>query len=220
MPRTRRAIVSGYCYHVLNRANNKARIFHDDADFAAFTSFIAEGQMRCPLSLLAACLMPNHIHLVLQPHDDAAITRWMHWLFTSHVGRHHRRYGTIGRLWQGRFKASAIQHDHHLLIVMRYVERNALRAGLVARAEDWRWGSLNWRLRAHPLILPNAPPIALPADWPDFVNAPQTDQELEDLRASIARERPIGTEEWVTETAIELGVTNSINPRGRPRKQA
>src|ERR1041384_5652026 len=109
MPRTARSILPGYCYHVINRSNNRARIFHDDADYAAFMAFLAEAQQRFSASLLAACLMPNHVHLVLQPNESDAITRWMHWLLTSHVGRHHRRYSTGGRLWQGRFKALAIQ---------------------------------------------------------------------------------------------------------------
>lgn len=219
MPRTRRAIVAGNCYHIINRANNKARIFHDAADFAAFTGFISDAQRRHPLALLAACLMPNHIHLVLQPRKDTEITRWMHWLFTSHVSRHHRKYKTCGRLWQGRFKASVIQCDVHLLTVMRYVERNALRAGLVKRAEDWRWGSLNWRLRQHPLLLPQESPVPLPPNWTEWVNRPHTDQELQELRSSINRQRPIGSPDWMAQTALQLGVTSSLNPRGRPRKR-
>jgi putative transposase len=121
----------------MNRANNKERIFHDYADYAAFVGFMAAAQQRCPLGILATCLMPNHVHFVLQPSGDGAISRWAHWLFTNQAARHHRRYATVGRLWQNRFKASAIQQELHLLRVMRYVERNAARAGLVSRAEDW-----------------------------------------------------------------------------------
>jgi len=217
MPRTARGIAAGFCYHVINRANNKARIFHDYSDYAAFVGLIAAAQLRNPVALLAACLMPNHVHLVLQPAADRDIARWMHWLFTSHVGRHHRKFQTGGRLWQGRFRASAVQRDSHLLIVMRYVERNALRARLVSRAEDWPWGSLNWRLRGHPLVMPHASPVPLPADWAQLVNEPQTPEELESLRASINRQRPIGSESWVACATQALGMQSSVGTSGRPR---
>ncbi|HEV7608874.1 MAG TPA: transposase [Steroidobacteraceae bacterium] len=203
---------------MINRANNKARIFHDNSDYAAFTGFMAEARLRFNASLLAACLMPNHVHFVLQPNHPSDITRWMHWVFTTHVGHHHRKYGTLGRLWQGRFKASPIQRDRHLLLVMRYVERNALTAYLVGRAEDWRWGSLHWRMHGHPLLAPDASPVTLPNNWIEWVNTAQSAKELANLRASISRERPIGSEEWVLQTARDSGMMSSINPRGRPRK--
>jgi putative transposase len=204
---------------VINRGNNKARIFRDNADYAAFTGYMAEAQRRFSASLLAACLMPNHVHLVLQPAFASDITRWMHWVFTSHVGHHHRRHGTTGRIWQGRFKASAIQCETHLLTVMRYVERNARTASLVPRAEDWLWGSLHWRVQGHPLLALDSPPVALPENWVAWVNAAQTAKELAELRASIARERPIGEDDWVAQAARESGMTSSITPRGRPRKK-
>ncbi|HUG89208.1 MAG TPA: transposase, partial [Planctomycetaceae bacterium] len=84
----------------------------------------------------------NHFHLVLWPHKDGDLSRWMQWLLTAHVRRYHRHYGGSGHVWQGRFKAFPIQQDEHLLSVLRYVERDALRVGLVRRAEDWPWGSL------------------------------------------------------------------------------
>jgi len=66
----------------------------------------------------------------------------MHWLLTAHVRRYQRHYHSTGHVWQGRFKAFPIQEDEHLLVVLRYIERNPLRAGLVERAEEWSWSSL------------------------------------------------------------------------------
>jgi putative transposase len=77
--------------------------------------------------------MPNHFHLVLWPRGDGDLSRWMQWLLTSHVRRYHRHYGGSGHVWQGRFKAFPVQKDRHLLIALRYVERNPVRAGLVER---------------------------------------------------------------------------------------
>lgn len=131
MPRTLRASLGDYCYHVLNRGNARAQVFHDDGDYRAFVDLIGTACERLPMRVLAYCLMPNHFHLVLRPHGDGDLSRWMQWLLTAHVRRHHRRYGTTGHIWQGRFKAFPTQDDGHLLAVLRYVERNPLRAGLV-----------------------------------------------------------------------------------------
>jgi putative transposase len=136
MPRALRTICANECYHVINRANQKARVFHSPADYDTFIGCILEAQERLNLPLLAMCLMPNHVHLVVRPLQDGDLAKWTGWLFTTHVRRHHRKYDSTGRLWQGRYKASLIQQDVHLLTVLRYVERNALTAALVKRAED------------------------------------------------------------------------------------
>jgi putative transposase len=217
MPRTARAIAAEYCYHVLNRGNKQARIFHEPADFAQFQSLIVRAQERLELPILAACLMPNHVHLVVQPRSATDIARWMHWVFTTHVRWHHAKYSTTGRLWQGRFKAFAIQSDHHLLTVMRYVERNALRANLVERAEDWRWGSLAWRRSSSEIGL-GEPPTPLPPYWRHLVNEPQTAAEIAETRTCANRQRPFGAEDWVEAQAKALGVDQSLAPIGRPRK--
>jgi putative transposase len=78
--------------------------------------------------------MPNHFHLVLRPYADGDLSHWMRWLMTTHVRRYLRHYQHSGHIWQGRFKAFPIQEDEHLATVVRYVERNALRANMVARA--------------------------------------------------------------------------------------
>jgi len=218
MPRPPRLIVADQCYHILNRANRRADIFHDAGDYAAFIALMARAQERVDLPILAACLMPNHIHLVVRPAADSDIPNWTRWLFTTHVRHYHEKYGTAGRLWQGRYKSFLIQDDHYLLTVLRYVERNAQRAKLVARAEEWRWGSLSWRVAKNTPLVLSDPPVTLPKYWVDFVNQPQTAAEVEAIRTSVNRQRPFGDPGWVEHRAHEAGLAQSLVSVGRPRK--
>ena len=218
MPRTARSLVAKGHYHVINRGNNRATIFHDARDYEAFTALMEQGRAKVGLTVLAACVMPNHFHAVVAQQGPTDISRWMHWLLTTHTHRHHLRYDTCGRLWQGRFKAFPIELDGHLLTVMRYVERNALRAGLVGRAQEWRWGSLAWRQPGSACRLLRLADFNLPADWAEWVNAPQTPDELEAIRACVNRQRPYGGEPWVRDqSALSPGRTTG-RPKGRPRK--
>jgi putative transposase len=192
MPRTARSLVPHGYYHLINRGNNRASVFLGPADYRRFIGLMERSQERVQLRLLAYCLMPNHFHLVASQDGQRDISRWMHWLLTTHTYGHHVRHGTSGRVWQGRFKTFLIEKDDHLLTVMRYVERNALRSGLVDRAEQWPWGSLALRVGQSGSSLLVDPPIRLPSDWLARVNAPQTPQELEALRRSVNHQRPYG----------------------------
>ena len=217
MPRTVRRLVGGVCYHVVNRGNAQATVFHTDAHYRAFIELISDACARIDMRVVAFCLMPNHFHLVAWPRADGDLSRWMHWLLTTHVRRHHLLHGSSGHVWQGRFKAFPVRRDEHLLTVIRYVERNALRAGLVRRAEDWPWNSLRWRASgSHPEI-PGDIPIALPSDWLTLVNAPQTAAELERVRRSVNRGTPFGGKAWSQRTAETIGL-GSTRPRGRPKR--
>ena len=218
MPRMNRSLCGGYCFHVLNRGNGRAKVFHDAVDYDAMIVLLDRACERLPMRVLAYCLMPNHFHLVLQPFDDTDLSRWMHWLMTSHVRRYHRRYQTSGHVWQGRFKAFAVQNDRHLYTVLRYVERNPVRAELVEQAQHWLWSSLRWRRRKNrPRFLTDSP-IALPADWIRHVNRPQTLSELEAIRLAISRGAPFGNKRWNQQTAQRMGIEASLNPHGRPHK--
>jgi putative transposase len=133
MPRTARASVGDLCYHVINRGNAQSEVFHNAGDYQVFVELISLACERIPMRVLAYCVMPNH--LALRPYSDRDLGRWMQWLLTAHVRRYHQHYRSSGHVWQGRFKAFPIEQDDHLLTVLRYIERNPLRAGLVERAE-------------------------------------------------------------------------------------
>ena len=118
---------------------------------------------RTPIRLLAYCLMPNHWHMVLWPRKDGEITQFLRWLTITHRQRRHANRHTTGYGHQGRFKSFPIERDESLLNVMRYVERNALRANLVERAQDWRWCSLWRRLNGDRESLLSSWPLDAPA---------------------------------------------------------
>lgn len=219
MPRTVRASQGGFCYHVLNRGNARSEVFHKPEDYSAFLHALSESSVRLPMRLLAYGLMPNHFHLVMRPHGDGDLSRWMQWLMTTHVRRYLRHYGHSGHVWQGRFKAFPIQDDEHLLTVVRYVERNPLRAGLVTRAEDWPWSSLG-ASSENAEVMPKlaSEELLRRGDWAEFVNQPMTEAEVEAIRRAIRRGRPFGSEEWTQGTAKRLGLEFSLRPRGGQRR--
>jgi putative transposase len=167
MPRSARATPGGYRYHVLNRGNRRAEVFHGEGDYDAFVHLLAHLAARLPVRLVAFCLMPIHFHLVLWPVGDHDRSVCMHWLLTTHASHYQKHHRAIGHVWQGRFKAFPVEDDRHLYTVLRYVERNALRANMVGRAEDWRWGSLWCHERADAQAQGRLDlwPVPRPADW-------------------------------------------------------
>lgn len=224
MPRRPRQAMGGLVYHVLNRAVGRTTLFDTESDYAAFIRCLNQSQQRLPTRLLAYCIMPNHFHLVLWPRKDDELSQWMRWLTVTHTQRWHAHKKTSGTgpIYQGRFKSFPVQSDEHLLTVLRYVERNPLRANLSKRAEDWPWSSLfQWHHRRR--TLPDHPPLATwpldrPRNWLKIVNRPETQAELESLQTSITRSRPFGNQRWTLKTADRLQLQSTLHPIGRPRK--
>lgn len=223
MPRRPRVSTGGYAYHVLNRGVGRMTLFDNDDDYAAFERVLAEAVARLDPRLLGYCLMPNHWHLVLHPRADGDLSQFMRWLTVTHTQRWHAHFHTSGTgpVYQGRFKSFPVQRDGHLLAVLRYVERNPLRASLVERAQDWRWSSLHAGRSDDPerRAMLSAWPVPRPARWAATVNRPQSQTELEALRGCVRRGRPYGDERWVGRSAAALGLASTLRPRGRPRKQ-
>ena len=211
MPRIPRGQMAGYAYHVINRGNGRAQVFHKDEDYGAFLKLIESAKARHYVSILAFCLMPNHFHLVLEPSTQVAMSKFMHWLLTSHVRRYHRHYDSSGHVWQGRFKSFPIQRDEHLMTVIRYVLQNPVRSGLVASPKDWTWLSIRRTGLTDPL------PEVIQEGWNAGISIPLAGTDLKEIREAVNRQRPYGDFDWQIDIAGRLGLESTMRNRGRPR---
>lgn len=220
MPRRPRFATGNHVYHVLNRAVGQARIFETEFDYLAFLNVLKQARDKAECRLLAFCVMPNHWHLVLWPIGSKDLSEYMRWLTVTHTRRWHSNRGTSGTgpVYQGRFKSFPIQADDRFYTVCRYVERNALKANLVNKAEDWRWGSLWQSLNEPGDVLLDRWPIEKSPGWTDWVNQSPTDEETLLVQHSIRRGCPYGDGEWTAQTARKLGLEKTLRLRGRPRE--
>ena len=209
-------------FHVMNRAAKRARLFDCEGDYQAFERVLCEGIEHARVAIFSYCLMPNHWHLVVSPLVDGHLSRFMHWVGTTHARRWQLARGLNGHgsVYQSRFKALPIQDDHHFLWACRYVERNPLRAGLVARAEQWRWSSLGCNVALREQVIAEWP-VHVPHDWTAWVNTPHTYEELglQKFRALVRTDAPFGDEPWQKTAKARLGIAPSRG-RGRPRRTA
>ena len=221
MPRPKRADEANQIYHALNRGNARSEIFLKVGDYEAFERILAEGLDRYPCRILSYQLMPNHWHFILQPTEDGGMSNFLRWVTLTHTQRYHAHYGTSGQghVYQGRFKSFPIQDDDHYFVASRYVERNALQANLVERAEDWRWGALyRWHCPTEPSPKWLSPwPVPRHPHWVSRVNEALSPKELASVRWSVKRGTPFGSETWVESVARRLDLKSTVRPRGRPR---
>ena len=100
---------------------------------------------------------------------------------------------------------------------MRYIEANALRAGLVTKGEEWIYGSLHERVSIERILL-SEPLIEIGDDWVNYVNEPMKIYEIEKIRNSVNRQAPLGEGGWQIEVASQYGLLSTLGNRGRPRK--
>ena len=169
MGRLHRVIDDGLFYPAINRGNNRADVFAKDADYVAFLETLATTKERYPFQLFSYCLMTNHSHLLLRPKPGQSISRILQSLTVAHTWRYHRQHKTSGHVWQGRFKSPVIQDDLHLLVVLRYIEANPLRAAMFGDLADYRWSSYqsHGMGRDDPLL----------SDFPEWLELGATDAE-------------------------------------------
>jgi putative transposase len=222
MPRKPRRVqwTETACFHVLNRGHNRERIFIDDDDRLFFLRLLARYQKRYAQKLFHYCLMDNHFHLLVQMQDVKQLSGWMAGLTRSYVHYYHRRYRFVGHLFQSRFKSPAIQMESYLLSCGRYIERNPLRAGMVALPWEYRWsscrayalGEADELLSDNPYYLELSPdPARRQALWQQFLI------DADPKEALVAEAHwVLGDEEFRRQAAILHGRPIGRG-RGRPR---
>jgi putative transposase len=210
-------------FHVLNRGVGQMRLFEKDADYDAFEGVAQETLLAYPMRICAYCIMPTHWHFILWPEEDDQLAAFLQRLTITHARRwqEHRGRVGLGHVYQGRYKSFPVETDDYFYQVVRYVERNPLRAELVTHAEQWRWSSLRQRLsEVSSQPIPLSPwPLPIPTNWRTLVNQPQHETELKTIRHCLRRGQPFGNGAWTQQTAHRLGLESTLRAPHRPHKQ-
>lgn len=223
MPRSTRVDVGGEIYHVTNRANGRMKIFDKEKDFKLFEQLLLETKELIDMRILAYEIMPNHWHLVLHPKNDGDLGVFMHRLTNAHTRKVHAHTGTngSGHLYQGRYKSFLVDSENYLLSVIKYVERNAVRAKLVRCCEDWKWGSAKKRIDGtlNEKKLVDQLPVFIP-EYRSWINTTEKQGELDSIRNSVNKSVPYGKSRWVEKMVSKHKLESTLKSPGRPRKSA
>jgi len=222
MPRIARVSVGNMLYHVINRSNARAQIFHNDDDYKHFEKLLLDGKDMIDMRIIAYCIMPNHWHLVLYPKRDGDMGEYMRWVTTTHVRQRRVKTESVGdgHLYQGTYKSFPVETNAYAQQLIQYVEQNPLRAKLVKKSEDWRWSSL-WRREKgsqKEKQLLSELPIELPKDYLKLVNTLSENEILNTIRISVNKGAPLGSESWRTNMIQKFGLESTLRGPGRPKK--
>ncbi len=221
MPRLARVDIGDETYHVINRANGRFKIFNTDKDYQLFEDLLREAKELTGMRIYGYILMPNHWHLILSPKNDGDLALFMHHLCNTHTRRVHTLTKTVGsgHLYQGRYKSFLVQSNSYLLALIKYVERNPVRARLVKKCEDWRWGSAWLRTQGtkKQKALLTEPPVALPRQYLSWINSEDKLEDLEHIRTSVNKGVPYGKETWVEVMVTKHHLETTQRKVGRPK---
>ena len=211
MARLARLVIPGLPHHVTQRGNGRAQTFFTDADYALYRDLLAASCRAAGVEIWSWVLMPNHVHLILNPADADGIRRALAPVHRRYAGAIHARLRRTGHFWQGRFGAVAMD-EVHLAAAVRYVAQNPVRARLVPRADDWRWSSIHAHLSGHDDGVTCLPPIR--ERFPQFAAFIETEAEpepLKRLRRAESIGRPLGDEAFID--ALEAQSLRPLKPR-------
>ena len=216
MARLARAVFPGHPHHVTQRGNGRAQTFFNDADYALYRDLLGRHCAAAGVEIWSWVLMPNHVHLILVPHDEDGLRRALSVVHGRYAGHVHARLKRTGHFWQGRFGCVAMD-EAHLGMALRYVALNPVRAGLVERAIDWPWSSVHAHLGQSDDGITRTDPVR--SRYPDFAAllvAGEEEEMITRLRKAETIGRPIGETAFLDRLERETGRTLK---RGRPGRR-
>ena len=225
MARLPRLIVPHQPHHVIQRGAARQAVFQDGDDYLIFLKYLKEACKQFKVAIHAYVLMPNHVHLLVTPADQVGLARMMQWIGRFYVPYFNHKYGRVGTLWQGRYKAAVIDSEHYFLLCSRYIELNPVRAGLVTQPGEYRWSSYLHHVgsRPDPLISEHAlfwalgnTPFAREATYRDLIDQNISPQAINALTDSTLKGWAIGSEQF--KATLEKQAHQRVRParRGRP----
>lgn len=229
MARLARLVIPHQAHHIIQRGHDGVPLFLDAEDYTQFLVWLREAARQFQVALHAYVLMPDHLHLLLTPADEAGLGKMMQWVGRHYVPYFNKKYQRSGGLWQGRFRATVLEAARYFIACSVYIESNPQRAGLVADAVDYPWSSYQHHIglkvdpviNDHPLYwaLGNTP-FQREAVYRERMQQALPVPELQALTAATLKGWLLGSEAFKAD--MRKLTERRVEParRGRPRKAA
>lgn len=222
MPRTARIVVPVYPFHVTQRGNNKQNIFSDDMDREIYLSYLHKYSKEYKLKLYAYCLMDNHVHFIAVPKKEESLSKTLSNAHHRYSQYYNKKMKYIGHLWQGRYY-SCLLDKNHILMAIRYVERNPVRAGIVRKAWRYKWSSAGYHTGRTDTQIELADITKYidmdNTEWIEYLEETEDKEDLTNIREHTMKGKPLGGIRFIKRIGDKLGRTLTTRPRGRPKKK-
>jgi len=220
MPRIARIVGVGLPHHITQRGNYKQEVFLDDFDRTRYLAWIQEYSVEYGLSILAYCLMNNHVHFIAIPNREDSLAKTFNTAHMRYSQYFNRKIKARGHLWQGRFY-SCVLDENHLLAASKYVERNPVRAKLVRKPWEWIWSSalahINNKQEGIVKLADLFQIINMsPERWKEDISLEDNLDTIENIRKYSVSGRVLGTEVFIKNIEALLDRELVALPRGRP----
>lgn len=139
MPRAMRIQSAGFLHHVVCRGNDRQVIFKTRADYLKYCHYLDIARRRYPIKIYNFCLMDNHVHLLIEPREDGALSKFMEEVSKSYAKYFNAKYDHVGHVFQGRFKSFIVQTTQYFFKCSRYIDLNPHKAGIVEDPKNYPW---------------------------------------------------------------------------------
>lgn len=219
MPRIFRILPEEGALHLLTRGNNRQRIFEDESDYNNYLGFVKLYKKENKISVYHYCLMPNHVHLIVEITPESNLAKFMKQLNLAYLYYYKKKYSYDGHLWQGRYKSILISKDEYLIACGRYIESNPVKAKLAKNISNYPWSSYNVYAYGKKDEIVDYDPI--------YLESGRTKKErqryyIEDTNGYISEidlnARFLGSADYIGKMESQFKVANVRGKRGRPVK--
>ena len=215
MARMARLVAPGYPHHAIQRGNRRQTTFFNESDYRRYFELLVESKARSGIEILAYCFMPNHVHLVVVPEHDDSLRQFFSESHRQYTRRINSRFNWRGHLWQERFH-SFVMSENHLLMAVRYIEQNPVRARLCEAPDQWRWSSVHAHLRRQDDDLVSVSPMLdRIANWTTYLQTEHS-TEAEIIRTYTKTGRPSDEESFLNRLELLTGRDLHRKRMGRP----
>ncbi len=220
MPRIARAVAAGYPHHVMQRGNNKNKVFFDKKDCLVYLYLLKKYTEKWACPVLAYCLMPDHIHLLVKPQKELTLSKTMQGVTLCYTQYINKKYNKSGRLWESRYYSCIVDKENYLWTAARYIEQNPKRAGIVNIEEAYPYSSAKAHVTG---IVDEVLGEEIfgekgRSEYVDFLHGHIKGEEINEIRYCTRSDLPFGNKTFAEVIGQSLGMDLIKQPRGRPRK--